>query len=149
MSSVAIKDHLQFNLEPKGCETYHIPFNANVRYWTGLLLLVRVILYLATIVNQSFACNPHIQLSATVFTVAALFMIKGFHPKAVYRKWPVDAMETATYFNIVASSVFTSYTLESNGNQAAVAFVSVTVILLIRFGVIIYHALHTHVWAGW
>ena len=121
-------------------ETYHIPFNANVHYWTGLLLLVRVILYLVTIANQCFVCNPHIQLTATMFTVAGLLMIKGFHSKPMYRKWPVDAMETATYFNIIAFAAFTSYTLESNRNQAAVAIVSVTVMLIMLFGVISYHA---------
>ena len=118
-------------------ETYHIPFNAYARYWTGLLMLVRVILYLVAIFN--FNRNPHIQLTATVFTVGALLLIKGLYVKPIYRKWLLDAMETITYFNIIAFAGFTAYTLESNGNQAAVAVVSTSVTLIMLVAIIVYH----------
>jgi hypothetical protein len=118
-------------------ETYHIPFNAYARYWTGLLLLVRIILYLVTILN--FNRNPHVQLTATAFTAGALLTIKGLYAKPAYRKRLLDAMETITYFNIIAFSVFTAYTMESSGNQVAVAIVSTSVTLIMLIAVIAYH----------
>ena len=118
-------------------ETYQIPFHAYARYWTGLLLLARVILYLVTILN--FNRNPHVQLTATAFAVGALLTIKGLHTKPVYRKSLLDMMETIIYFNIIAFTAFTAYTLESNGNQVAVATVSTSVTLIMLIAVIAYH----------
>lgn len=118
-------------------ETYHIPFNAYARYWTGLLLLVRIILYLVTVLN--FNRNPHIQLTATAFTVGALLTIKGLYAKPIYRKRLLDGMETVIYFNIIAFTAFTAYTMESKGNQVAVAIVSTSVILIMLIAVIAYH----------
>ena len=118
-------------------ETYHIPFNAYARYWTGLLLLVRVILYLITIFN--FNRNPHVQLTATIITIGALLMIKGLYLKPLYRKWLLDAMETIVYSNIIALAAFTAYTLESNGNHAAVTIVSTSITVVMLIAVIVYH----------
>ena len=126
-------------------ETYHIPFNAYARHWTGLLLLVRVILYLVTILN--FNRNPHVQLTATAFTVGALLMFKGMYTKPVYRKWLLDVMETVTFFNIIAFSIFTSYTLESDGSQPAVAVVSASITLIMLIAIIAYH-IYTYTCVG-
>ena len=134
------RQSLRFIYSPKFAsfiETYHIPFNVYARYWTGLLLLVRVVLYLVTILN--FNRNPHVQLTATAFAVSALLTIKGLYTKPIYRKWLLDAMETIAYFNIIAFTAFTAYTLESNGNQMAVAIVSTSVTLLMLIAVIAYH----------
>lgn len=107
------------------------------RYWTSLLLLVRIILYLITILN--FNRNPHVQLTATAFAVGALLTIQGLYTKPVYRKSALDAMETIIYFNIIAFTAFTAYTLESNGNQVAIATVSTSVTPIMLIAVLAYH----------
>ena len=96
-----------------------------------------MILYLVAIVN--FNRNPHIRLTAIVFTVGVLLLIKGLYVKPIYRKWLLDAMETITYFNIIAFAGFTTYTLESHGSQAAVVIVSTSVTVIILIAVIVYH----------
>ena len=48
-------------------------------------------------------------------------------------------METIIYFNIIAFTAFTAYTLESNGNQVAVATVSTSVTPIMLIAVIAYH----------
>ena len=50
-------------------ETYHTPYTPKHRYWTGLLLIVRVILYLVAAINVSN--DPTIALTAISFTQVA------------------------------------------------------------------------------
>ena len=45
-------------------EPYHAPYTAKYRYWTGLLLCVRVFLYLISVFN--FSLNPRVDLMAVI-----------------------------------------------------------------------------------
>ena len=119
-------------------ETYHIPYNASVRYWTGLLLLIRVVLYVVNVLNVNR--DPNIQLCVTIFALGGLFLLKGLYTKSIYRKWPIDLIESVTYFNMISLAAFTSYTYNvPNGNQVAVAAISTTITLVLLIIVIIYH----------
>ena len=62
--------------------------------------------------------------------------------KRVYKNWLLDVMETAIYFNLVAFSALTWYSLDFGGNQVAVAYTSVMIIFILSLGVIIFHVLH-------
>ena len=86
-------------------EPYHAPYTAKYRYWTGLLLFIRILLYLISVFNFSF--NPQIDLLATIFIVGGLILIKGVTAKRVYKNWPLDVMETAIYFNLIVFSALT------------------------------------------
>ena len=125
---------LRFFLEP-----YHVPYTAKYRYWTGLLLFVRVLLYLISVLN--FSLDPRVELMAVIFIVGGLILLKGVTAKRVYKNWPLDVMETAIYFNLVAFSALTWYNLDFGGNQVAVAYTSVMIIFTLLLGVIIFHVL--------
>ena len=56
-------------------ETYHTPYTARHRYWTGLLLLVRVILHLVAAVNVSN--SPQVALISICICIGGLFFLKG------------------------------------------------------------------------
>ena len=120
-------------------EPYHAPYAAKYRYWTGLLLFLRVLLYLISLLNVSL--DPRIDLMATIFVVGGLILWKGIIAKRIYKNWPLDVMETAIYFNLFAFSVLTWYNLDFGGSQAAVAYISVTVIFILLLGVIVFHVL--------
>ena len=81
-------------------ETYHKPYTPKHRYWTGLLLIVRVILYLVAATNVSN--DPTIALTAINFTVCCIISLKQFFGSRLYRKWPVDVLETFFYLNILS-----------------------------------------------
>lgn len=55
-------------------EPYHAPYTFKHRYWTGLLLLVRVVLYIASALNVSGA--PGVNLLVTGVVVFSLFLLK-------------------------------------------------------------------------
>ena len=120
-------------------EPYHVPYTAKYRYWTGLLLFVRVLLFLISELN--FSLDPRVELMAVIFIVGGLILLKGVTAKRVYRNWPLDVMETAIYFNLVAFSALTWYTLDFGGNQVAVAYISVMIIFTLLLGIIVFHVL--------
>ena len=78
---------------------------------------------------------------ATIFIVGGLILLKGVTAKSVYKDWPLDVMETAIYFNLVAFSALTWYNLDFGGNQVAVAYMSVMIIFILLLGVIVFHVL--------
>ena len=120
-------------------EPYHAPYTAKYRYWTGLLLFVRALLYLISLLN--FSLDPRVDLMAVIFIVGGLILLKGVTAKRVYKNWPLDVMETAIYFNLVAFSALTWYNLDFGGNQVAVACTTVMIIFILLLGVAVFHVL--------
>ena len=119
-------------------ETHHSPYTARHRYWTGLLLVVRVILYLVAIANTSN--DPHLALTSIAFIVTCLLVLKGFFGR-IYKKWPVDVLETICYFNILLISLFTYYSLtdvNTNSNKAP-AYISVISMFIALLIIMLYH----------
>ena len=122
-------------------ETYHTPYTPRQRYWTGMLLLVRIVLYLVAAVNVTN--SPQIALTSVSVSVTFLFFLKSSSGR-VYKMWPLDVLESFFYLNIVSLSVFTWYSLgEASANKEAAAYVSVTMALLIVPLIILYH-LYSH-----
>ena len=121
-------------------EPYHAPYSAKYRYWTGLLLSVRVLLNLISLLN--FSLDPRVNLMAIIFVLGCLLLLKGVTAKRVYKNWPLDVMATAIYFNLVAFSALTWYNLDFRGNQVAAAYTSVMVIFILLLGIIVFHVLH-------
>ena len=78
---------------------------------------------------------------AVIFIIGGLMLLKGVTAKRVYKNWPLDVMETAIYFNLVAFSALTWYNLDFGGNQVAVAYTSVMIIFILLLGVIVFHVL--------
>ena len=118
-------------------EVYHVPYTPKHRYWTGLLLLVRVSIYLVSGFNQSG--DPRIVLLSTIFTVSCLLVFIAMFGVRMYKHWFINAMETFTYFNIITLSIFAWYTFDTNINQAAVTNISVGITFIQLLVVISYH----------
>ena len=111
-------------------ETYHAPYTPKHRYWTGLLLIIRIILYLVSAVNVSN--NPMVALIAISFTVCCIFALRNFIGSRIYRKWSVDVLETLFYLNILLFAMFTWYTLDNkDSNQEAAAYTSVVITFIV------------------
>jgi hypothetical protein len=118
-------------------ETYHTPYTPKHRYWTGLLLIVRIVLYLVSSANISN--DPTVALTAISFTVCCIFALRQFLGSRLYRKWPVDVLETIFYMNILSFAIFTWYSLDEPSNQRAAASTSVTITFIALLLIILYH----------
>ena len=119
-------------------ETYHTPYTPKHRYWTGLLLIVRIVLYLVSAANASN--DPTVALTAISFTLCCIVILRNFIGSRMYRKWPVDVLETFFCLNILSFAIFTWHSLgKPNGNQTAAAYTSVIITFIVLLLIILYH----------
>ena len=122
-------------------DSYHIPHTTKHRYWTGLLLLVRVIIYLISAFSASI--NPRISLLSTVAIISCLFLYKTALMIRVYKNWLLNAMESLTFFNVGVFVIFTWYTFDDPSNkellQTTIAYISVGAMLFLFLVVILFH----------
>ena len=118
-------------------EPYHAPYAFKYRYWTGLLLLTRVILYIIFATN--FKGDPQLPLLAIIFTVGALVFFKGILAAIIYKNRPVDILETIMYFNLTTFAALTSYYIDEESSKAAIATTSVSITFILLMIVIALH----------
>ncbi len=118
---------------------YHAPYATKYRYWTGLLLIVRIILFSVSTFN--FSRDPRVDFVSTIFVIGCLMLFKGVIAKRIYKNVLLDVMETAIYFNLIFFAAFMWYSLDFGGNQVAVAYVSVIIVFALLLAVIVFHVL--------
>ena len=118
-------------------EPYHAPYAIKYRYWTGLLLIVRIILFGVSAIN--FSRDPRVDYVSIIFIVVCLILFKGVVAKRIYRSVLIDIMEIIIYFNLAMFAAFTWYSLDYGGNQVAVAYISVMTTFALLLVVIFYH----------
>ena len=119
-------------------ETYHAPYSTKRRYWTGLLLIVRAVLYLVMATNVSG--NPRVTLVSTVFAMSFILLWKASVGLRIYKNWVIDTLETFLYFNVLTLATFTWFTLETDIQQTATVYVSTTITFVVLVMVVCYHA---------
>ena len=118
--------------------TYHVPYTPMNRYWTGLLLIVRVVLSIASTANVSG--DPKLNLliigSGIVGVFLLMKLVSSFSP--VYKKWQIEYVEVICYVNLIllCITMFFSQDIET---RARVINFSVSVIFLLALGVLFYH----------
>ena len=118
--------------------TYHAPHNSKHRYWTGLLLLVRVVLYVTDSVTAS--ANPQTYPLLSIIIIGCLFLLKGLFSLRVYKKSFVDVVDTALYINLLLLSAFSLYHFKSDPTkQSDVAYTSTIITLILFIVTICYH----------
>ena len=124
-------------------EAYHIPFSAKHRYWTGLLLLVRIIVYLVSTLTASV--DPCIALLATAIVMSGLLLYKSLLIVSVYKNRLLSAIESFTLINIAIFAMITWYAFEDIGDQSkedlqkSVAYISVGIIFILSSFILAYH----------
>ena len=84
--------------------TYHAPYNSKYRYWTGLLLFVRVLLYI--IAAATLSTNPQISLVLTILVVGGLSFLGGY---GMYKNMLVAIVQKVMDFNLLALATLTLY----------------------------------------
>ena len=120
-------------------ETYNIPYRPQHRYWTGMLLFARIILYLIAAVNVSN--DPQLALASITFVIGTIFLLKALIRGGLYRNKLVDIVETAFYFNILAFAILTWYAINKTNDSynTVIVYISITVTLLLLLLIILYH----------
>ena len=116
--------------------TYHAPYNNNYRYWTGLLLFVRVIVYITTAFTASDI--PQIPLLVTIILLGCIMFLKEIMGMRIYKKVATDVIETIMYLNLLIFAVFSLTDLKNDNRtkRIAVSHVSTLLALILLIGII-------------
>ena len=115
-------------------DAYTGPYKANCRYWTGLLLVARIILLMIFSVNHSN--NTSINLLTIIFVSFGLLGWLGFG-QWVYEHPLNNFLEVTFLCNLGITSAATAILSGKSKNVAIQISTAVTLITLI--GIIIYH----------
>ena len=125
-------------------ETYHAPYNSKHRYWTGFLLMVRIVLSIVSAVNISG--DPAVNLIANcvllVVTIGLKLYIQG--KRSMYKIILIDILESACIINLLTFSFFKLFFLAENSSKIFIAYLSGTV-LIAMFGLVLAYHMWTEV----
>ena len=86
--------------------TYHVPYNSKYRFWTGLLLLVRVVLYVTASVTVS--SNPQTFPLILIILMGGLLFIKSFGQR-MHKNSFISIVDAVLYFNLLVLSALSQY----------------------------------------
>ena len=118
-------------------DAYHAPYNNRHRYWTGLMLLSRCVLFLAfsfNYNNSGLLANMYI----TNLVLIGILFIKLCTTK-VYKNSLVNVLETCFLLNLVVLSGTINY-LDYSENTCICTSASISVSLVTSAGILTYHA---------
>ena len=105
-------------------DSYHAPYKAKLRYWPGLLLVLRFVLLLV------FAFNIQEELSINLLAIlvgTAILVVWARVNGGVYRNWCLDALECSFALNLIILAASTSFVSHSGRNQLVVGYTSVCI----------------------
>ena len=118
-------------------DAYHAPYNDKHRYWIGLLMCIRCVLFLTVIYNALE--DPSVNLLSISSAVVGLLTLASLLPRTVYKNWYVGALETSFLLNLGILAVSTYHVRATGGNQAAVTFTLLSIAFATFAGIIAYH----------
>ena len=117
-------------------DAYNAPFKPKFRYWTGLLLLARIILMIVSATNV--LGDPSINLLAACLTTAIVGLWMGLF-QSPYKSKILNTLEVTFILNVTVSFISTLYIRQAQGSQAALAYSSTALSLAIFAAIILSH----------
>jgi predicted outer membrane repeat protein len=123
-------------------DAYTGPYKDKHRYWTGLLLLLRI--GLLCIFSANTTGDPAINLLVTVIVIVCLFVYLGLLG-GVYKYWPLNVLEYIFFLNVVILSAGALYIIAAEKSIHPVTHFSVGITLAITIFIVFYHAIQSFV----
>ena len=120
-------------------EPYHAPYTFKHHYWAGLLLFLRVALFVVLATNTSH--DPYVSLVAISIAVSSILFLKGMFSR-VYKNHIPNFLETFCLMNIISLCIANFYTINKGfaTMQKNLAYVSGSIITTLFLLVIACHA---------
>ena len=117
-------------------DAYTGPYKDKHRYWTGLLLLVRIVLFIVFSANT--AGNAAIDLLAVTLTIISLFVYTSIFG-GPYKLWLLGLLEHTYLMNLAFLCIGSLYLLTSGMQIYTLSQVSVSITLITMMFTVIYH----------
>ena len=117
------------------------PYKAKYRYWFGLLLFVRMALYLGIATEKS---HESVTVVLAIGLIAAsILLLRTFLGNNVYRNRFIDYMNSSFYYNLLALSLARLYCLNSSSCQERSSIISIALAFILFVIILSYHILNT------
>ena len=117
-------------------EAYYAPYIIKHRYWTGLLLVARLVLLPVFAVNVLGDNSENLlAISAASFGLLVWPWMIG----NVYKNWKLGALNASYILNLGISAVATNYVQQAGGNQVVVAYISTGIAFVTFFATVLGH----------
>ena len=128
-------------------DAYTGPYKDKHRYWTGLLLLVRILLFLLFSVNDILGYSTNLfSIIVTVACILAYLSSLG----GVYNSWSLNLLEHFFLLNLIILSAGTLYMYAiSVDNRAVVTNLSVGITFIVFIAIILYHIIDSLAATQW
>ena len=117
-------------------DAYHAPYRNEYRYWPGLLLVFRCVLFLVFAFN--ILGNPSVNLLAISVCTTVLVIFTRFTGK-VYTNRYLDANDASYLLNIGVLAAATFYVRSVGGRQDILVYTSLSIAFTTFLGILIYH----------
>ena len=123
-------------------DTIYGPFRTEMRYWTGLLLGIRCALFLTFALNglSSQASNSTSINLLAITSVFACLAILAWLSGRIYNKLYADLLEAVHILNITIFAAATYHVKVTNGDQATLAHISISISFVLFILVVLFHA---------
>ena len=102
-------------------DAYTGPYKIHCRFWTGFLLLIRVVIFVAFTFPSA---NPDLKLSLIISTCIVVQMI-AWSFRGIFESMYTEILNSVFLLNLGLFSAATSYTSRGHGNQTVVIYTSV------------------------
>ena len=122
-------------------DAYQVPYSRQHRYWTGLMLITRCILYLSFTTSHSDNSLPT-NMFITILVILGILVFKSVST-SIYRRFYLNLLELFFLANLGALSATVYYAYLQNSPESTVCKIlsaSITLSLLAFFGILAYHA---------
>ena len=116
-------------------DSYHAPYKAKHRYWPGLLLMLRFVLFLVFVLNP----QQHSSVNLLVILVGAgIIQLWAWVSGGVYRNWCLDALEGSFALNLIILVGATFYVNRSREHQLLVGYTSISIAFVTFIGILVF-----------
>ena len=123
-------------------DAYHAPYNRRHRYWTGVMLLTRCVLFIILAINHS-SDKEVTSLFITTLIISIILLIKTCSTK-IYRKVFINVLENSFLYNLEILSATVYYLNATNFGQedtvCTVTNTSISISALTFLGILTYHS---------
>ena len=116
-------------------DAYHGPYKDNCRFWTGLLLLVRMSFTLVSLHLDTFGTLIFITTSSTVL-LSLLVIFEG-----VYQKKYLNILECLSFLNLGLLSALAAVYQNNDFNEQVITIVSISAALVTFIGILLFHTI--------
>ena len=124
-------------------DAYTGPFSSRARFWTGLLLFIRITLVAVTSLNLMGKDINNV--IATILILGILLVLAWFIRPGIYQKWSHDLLECSFLLNLLLLCTGTVYIAQGKSEkrsemwQQILTAVSATIAIATCVGVVLYH----------